>query len=145
MNRVSDLRDLCQLWADDVAAFEEQGRIDRVTADALARFARSFFSGLVSVAGVRRLVPGAAVPFSALGVSASPSGSSNGSTPLSTGRRGFPGFSWDASTGKTEGPQEKKSVVACVQSVEPENKAKTENSLDLWNFAETENARKNRL
>lgn len=121
MNRISDLRDLCQLWADDVASFEQAGRIDRVASDALQRFARSFFTGLVAVAGVRRLVLGSVNPE---GETFKPSASVGGVPKVS---------------------QDKKSVVDRNGKAEEENKVKIENASDLRSLMETKNEPKNRL
>lgn len=52
MNRLSDIRDLLRLWADDVRAFEEQGRLDRFLSDDLQRLSYQVFCMLVHFGGI---------------------------------------------------------------------------------------------
>lgn len=52
MNRPSDIRDLLRLWAEDVRAFEEQGRLDRFLSDDLQRLSHQVFVMLVHFGGI---------------------------------------------------------------------------------------------
>lgn len=87
------------LWADDVAAFESQGRIDRLLSEYLQHYCRSFYRCLVAFGGIgnRKLVEESFCP----------------KTPVRDESKGF---------------KEKKRLADRSRSTDSENKAKTDHA-----------------